>query len=280
MKAFKISLFLLYLTSPVLAQYYYQDIITEKQVAEKWKLYKQNRVKSVNVLSFESDNKPTEHFECYQTVKTDFSQISTYTKSDLVREATIITKYNVNGQPISTTDTSKGYRSVTEYRFNLNGQITEVNNTSSETLDTIESIEQHFWKYGQDGKPDSLFIVKNTNDTTHVYFVKDEKGNIVEEHAMHNKMEAPFTYYYYDDNNQLTDIVRYNKKAKKLLPVYIFTYTESQQLKSMIFVPEGSSDYNTWVYQYNDAGLRIKETCFSKQRQMLGKIEYEYSFSK
>ncbi|MBS1667462.1 MAG: hypothetical protein JST58_08800 [Bacteroidetes bacterium] len=280
MKAFKIFVFLLYLTRPVLAQYYYQDIITEKQVADKWKLYKQNRVKSVNVLSFESDNKPTEHFECYQIVKSDFSQIATYTKSDLTREATITTQYNANGQPIKTTDTSKGYRSITEYRFNRNGQIIEVNNSSSETIDNIESMEQHFWKYDQDGKPDSLLIVKNATDTSYTYFVKDEKGNIVEEHTIHKKIEAPFTYYYYDDNNQLTDIVRYNDKARKLLPIYIFTYNEVHQLSSMIFVQEGSSDYNTWVYQYNDAGLRTKETCFSKQRQMLGKIEYEYSFSR
>ena len=87
-------------------------------------------------------------------------------------------------------------------------------------------------------------------------------------------------YYYYDDNKRLTDIVRYNVKARKLLPDYIFTYYAKGQLGSMLFVQEGSTDYNKWIYEYNEKGLRTKETCFTKQKELLGKIEYDYSFNR
>ena len=38
-------------------------------------------------------------------------------------------------------------------------------------------------------------------------------NNSTEEELVYDRI-----YYYYDEKNRLTDIVRYNKKAKKLLP--------------------------------------------------------------
>lgn len=262
------------------AQYYYQDIIATGQVTEKWKTYKDNKVKTVNIFSFESDNKPTEGFSCNQNVRSDYSEISTHTKSDLARESTFTTYYNANGQPKKTYDTSKAYQSITEYEYDPSGNISSITNSSLETINNIKNTEQHFWKYSAEGKLSGMMKIKNGNDTTYLHFIFDEKGNLVEEHAVHNKMEAPVVFYYYDENRQLTDIVRYNSKARRLLPDYIFTYGDKGQLNSMLFVPEGGTDYNKWIYEYNEKGLRIKETCYSKQKEVLGKIEYEYSFYK
>ena len=44
----------------------------------------------------------------------------------------------------------------------------------------------------------------------------------------------------------------------------------------MIMVPEGTDDYQKWVYEYNANGLKIKETAFNKRRQILGRVEYQY----
>lgn len=280
MKTLSSFIAMLIIAQSALAQYYYQDIIATQQVAEKWKAYKDNKVKTVNIFSFESDDKPTEGFSCNQNVRSDYSEISTHTKSDMARESTFTTYYNANGQPKKTYDTSKAYQSITEYEFDASGNISSITNSSLETINNIKNTEEHSWKYSADGKLSGMIKIKTGTDTTYVHFIFDEKGNLVEEHAVHNKIEAPIVFYYYDENRQLTDIVRYNPKARRLLPDYIFTYGNNGQLSSMLFVPEGSTDYNKWVYEYNEKGLRIKEVCYSKQKELLGKIEYEYTFNK
>jgi len=280
MKSLLTFIFSAIIAQSAFAQYYYQDIIATQQVTEKWKTYKENKVKSVNISSFENDNTPTDGFLCKQNVKTDYSEISTYTKSELARESTFTTYYNANGQPKKTYDTSKAYQSLTEYEFDAAGNISSITNSSLETVNNIKNTEQHLWKFNADGKPAGMIKIKNGNDTTYILFIFDEKGNVAEEHAVHNNSEAPVFYYYYDDNKRLTDIVRYNAKARKLLPDYIFTYDAKGQLGSMLFVQEGSTDYNKWIYEYNEKGLRTKETCFTKQKELLGKIEYDYSFNR
>ena len=39
---------------------------------------------------------------------------------------------------------------------------------------------------------------------------------------------------------------------------------------------ETGDNYFIWRYSYNDKNLRDTERCFSKEKRMLGKIEYEY----
>jgi hypothetical protein len=117
----------------------------------------------------------------------------------------------------------------------------------------------------------------NGTDTTIVRFVTDEKGNIAEEHSVRNKTELPTVYYYYDEGNRLTDIVRYNPKAQRLLPDYIFEYDGGGRPASMLIVPEqGVSEYQKWIYEYNEKGLKIKESCFNRRKEFLGSIGYEY----
>jgi hypothetical protein len=48
----------------------------------------------------------------------------------------------------------------------------------------------------------------------------------------------------------------------------------------MIVVPAGTSDYQTWKYAYNANGLKQQEACYSKQKQLLGKVEYNYETGK
>ncbi|HWJ30170.1 MAG TPA: hypothetical protein VNS32_26785, partial [Flavisolibacter sp.] len=85
-------------------------------------------------------------------------------------------------------------------------------------------------------------------------------------------------YYYYNSNNQLTDIVRYSNRAKRLLPEYMFEYSSTGQVIQKITVPENSSDYLIWRYQFDTRGLKTKEVIYNKQKQVTGKVEYQYSF--
>jgi hypothetical protein len=99
---------------------------------------------------------------------------------------------------------------------------------------------------------------------------------VAEENSVRRNVSLPAYYYYYDDHNRLTDIVSYNVKAKRLLPLYIFEYNTDNQLLSMLVVPEGTDDYQKWIYEYNDAGMKVKETCINKRKQVLGHIRYQY----
>jgi YD repeat-containing protein len=86
-------------------------------------------------------------------------------------------------------------------------------------------------------------------------------------------------YYYYNDKNQMTDIVRYNDRAQRLLPDYMFEYSPAGQVIQKITVPGNNSEYLIWRYQYDARGLKIKEACFDKAKQLIGRIEYQYTFS-
>ena len=124
-----------------------------------------------------------------------------------------------------------------------------------------------------------MLKVKENRDTAYVRFIADGKGNITEEREVHNQDSLPAIYYYYDDQNRLTDVVRYNERAKRLLPDYIFDYGNKSRITSMLVVPEGN-DYQKWIYEYNDRGLKDRETCYGKGKELLGRIEYEYNYAK
>ncbi|MDP4149925.1 MAG: hypothetical protein Q8938_16855 [Bacteroidota bacterium] len=273
------SLLLIVFGPGVMAQYYYKDIIVTGQTSSRWKQFSANRVRSVTLSSSESDGRPTEGFAIDQEVAADQSLVTTHTRSKGSTESWLFAYYSPAGLPVRTVDTSDTYRSVSEYRYDPSGRLESITNTSIETDNHTQAEEQHLWQYGADGKPSAMLKILNGTDTTYVRFVQDEKGNIAEEHAVRNRSELPVVYYYYDGDNRLTDIVRYSQRAKRLLPDYIFEYDEGMRLSSMLIVPEqGVSQYQKWIYQYNDKGLKVKESCFNKQKELVGSIGYAYTY--
>ena len=107
----------------------------------------------------------------------------------------------------------------------------------------------------------------------------DENGNVIEEEAFKQGVSEGKVYYYYDDKHRLTDVVRYNVKARRLLPDYIFEY-EDDELSTMTLVPEGSDDYQKWYYTYDEKGLKQADFCYNKKNVLLGKIEYKYQYGR
>ncbi len=261
------------------AQFYYKDQLVPRQNSAQWKLYKDNRVKAVKLSSFEGDGKPTDGFTGELEVTGDFSRIMSHTQiaSTGNPESWIISNYSAQGLLIKNTDTSDTYRSVTDYQYDPQGRPLSILNTSIETDNHLEETELHTWQYDAGGKPVGMLKIKNGKDTTFVRFIQDEKGNIAEERAVRNKTELPAVYYYYDTDNRLTDIVRYNLKAQRLLPDDVFEYGVGGRLTTMLVVPEGTNDYQKWFYEYDDKGLKTKDTCYNRRSQLLGKIEYHYS---
>ncbi|HEY4209583.1 MAG TPA: hypothetical protein VGM31_22310, partial [Puia sp.] len=176
------SLLLILLVKFGSAQYYYKDLIVTAQTASQWKLYKDNKVKGVTLNSFEHDGKPSEGFEGQQEMG-DLSLITTHTHVKGSPESWLFAYYSPTGWPTRTVDSSDTYRSVSEYKYDPQGHILSITNTSTETDNHLTAVEEHIWRYDAKGRPAGMLKIKNSNDTTFVRFVQDEHGRIVEEHA-------------------------------------------------------------------------------------------------
>src|SRR5579863_2751883 len=272
-------LFLIGLTGAANAQFYYKDIISTRQNIVKWQAYKAARVRSVRVSSFEADGRPTDGFQLDETVNSDFSGMVTHSKTTGATETWTFATYSPEGLLSGITDTSDTYQSVSTYQYDGHGRLTAITNTSTETDNRVKAVETHLWQYGAAGdQPTGMLKIVNNSDTTYVRFVFDDKGNIGEEHATRQGTALPIIYYYYDDSNRLTDVVRYNLKAQRLLPDNKFEYGEDGKMTSLLAIQEGAASYQRWIYNYNDKGLRIKETCYNKVREMLGHVDYQYTY--
>ncbi|HUQ65325.1 MAG TPA: hypothetical protein VM101_04185 [Flavitalea sp.] len=257
------------------AQYYYKDIISPAQTMKRVAIYKTQRIHSVNVMSYEKDGKRTEDFNGIQNISSDYTRISTSFKTPLSGESELTTFFDGGGRLVKSIDTADGSYSESNYFYNQNGTLSKITNISTSAGNKTEK-EDHLWFYNANQKPEKMTRIKNDSDTTYVTFVPDENGNAGEENSTRRNVALPPYYYYYDEKNRLTDIVSYNAKAKRLLPLYIFEYDQKDQLMSMLIVPEGTDDYQKWVYEYNQQGLKVKETCLNKRRQILGRVEYQY----
>ena len=273
-------LFGLVLCGPVGAQFLYKDLVVTRQNNARWKVFEENKVRAVTLKSLEADGRPTEGFVGEQELSNDYSQMVTHTKTAGSTDSWNITQY-ANGRMVRNLDTSDTYQSETKYDYDADGHILSIVNTSIETDNQVKAEERHVWGYdpAHPGKPVSMLKIKNGTDTTYVQFVSDEKGNIVEERSKRLGADLPTIYYYYDDNHLMTDIVRYSPRANRLLPLTIFEYEEGR-VKSMLVVPEeGNSFYQKWYYTYDEEkGLKTKDQCFNKQKELLGTIEYIYGY--
>lgn len=275
MKFVALTLLFSLLSQLLASQYYYKDQVLPKQTMDQMKKLKEAKVRSVKLNSAEGNGRPVEDLLVEQTINNSYTLVTTNTSSSSSNTSTLKTWYDNNGRIIKTTDTTDGFSSTTEYIYNSNNQVSSITNTAISAGQRIEK-EEHVWVYNSEGKPLSMNRIKNNSDTLYVSFTLDENGNVTEENSRRYGLAQSPIYYYYNNLNQLTDVVRYNRKAKRLLPDYMFEYNKDGQLLSMVIVPEGSDDYQRWVYQYNDQGLKTRETVVNKRKQVLGRVDYVY----
>jgi len=261
-----------------LAQYYYHDIVLTNQNQRQQQLYKKNKVTLVKVLSFEANGMPAEHFVCELTPNNSYTQIKTFTQTDLSGKSSLTSYYNFKGQLYRSVDSSNESATKYDYSYDSTGRLSLASNISEGFTSKVQQKEAHDWKYSTDGCPQIMYRVKNGTDTTHVKLLCDEAMNVIEEESFWQNISKEKIYYYYDNLNRLTDIVRYNPRLGKLLPDYMFEYNNAAQLTQMITVQQGGSDYLTWRYEYAENGLKTRELCFDKQKRLVGRIEYQYSF--
>lgn len=276
MKALFLSAVLILSTS-AFSQYYYKDIVGTRETAGIMKAYQANKVSRVLLNSFDEDGTKTENFYVEQVFSPATQTLKTITRSGVSDESTLTSYVNDKGQVVKTVDSSDLMVSTALYQYDNEGRLLSFFSTSSDSSRRLTLQEEHLWIY-KDGKIDRMLRIKNKVDTALVSFKFDENGNVVEENSIRKGVKSEPVYYYYDAQNRLTDIVRYNNKVHKLLPEYMFEYSSSNQVIQKMTFPANSSEYLIWRYQYDDRGLKVKEAVFNKQKKLNGKIEYIYSF--
>ena len=277
MKAFFASL-ILFLSFFSKAQYYYTDIIGAKETASIIKLYQQNKVSRVVLSSFDADGMKSEGFYVEQVYSPSSQTLKTITRSGITNESILVTYLNTNGQVIKTIDSSATVVSTTQYIYNPVGQLISILSASKDSTNAMSQTEEHKWHY-EDDHIVRMLRIKNNTDTSTVQFKLDGNKNIVEETSVRKGIKSEPVLYYYDSKNRLTDVVRFNNKARRLLPVFMFEYSPANQVIQKITVPNNSSNYLIWRYQYGPNGLKMKEAVYNKQKELHGRIEYQYIFA-
>lgn len=274
MKTLWLALLLLF-TYTAQAQYYYKDIVGTSETAQMIAAYKTNKVTKVVVNSYDANNTRTEDFLVEQVFAPQNNMLRTTTRSAGQGASALFSMADAAGRVVKTIDSTENMVSTTVYTYDADGQLQHMISNSKDTANKLNETEEHIWQY-QNGKVYQMLRIINKTDTTFVHFKLDEKGNVIEEQSIRRGKKAEPVYYYYDATNRLTDIVRYNTKAKRLLPEYMFEYSPANQVIQKITVPSNSSDYLIWRYQYDANGLKIREAIYDKYKALNGKIEYQY----
>jgi len=256
------------------AQYYYKDIVSNKQLMAEMALLKEQKIHTVSLKSFEDDGSPSEGFFCEKKINKKYTSVQTRTKSYVTPASEFISSFDEKGMLVQTTDSSDIASTSSFLLYADNGAIKSIVtiNRSSDDDFQNEIREEHLYEYNSRGNPVKMIRVKNNTDSTVVLFSEDENGNVAIEK---NTKTGDTYYYYYDGRKRLTDVVRLNAFNQKMLPDYMFEYNSAGQITQMTTTEEGGSYYFIWKYSYEN-GLRVKEKCFSKEKRLMGTIEYGY----
>ncbi len=260
------------------AQYYYKDIIGTSETNAMMKLYKANRVAKVSITGYDADGNRTEDFFGVQ-VLTGNGELHTATRSNETDETRLVSVFDNESRLVKTYDSTGSMFSTSTYVYDEAGRLKSITSISSDTGNAINTTEIHNWFYNAAGKAEKMTRMVNGTTNLEVQFVYDADGNLAEEKPLKNGVAQESVYYYYDDNNRLTDIARFNRRARRVLPDYIFYYGAKGELIQKLTVPANSSNYMIWRYQYDQRGLKIREVAYTKDKEVTGKIEYAYVFN-
>ena len=267
---------LIAISSAANAQFFYKDIWTIQQLTKDFSILKNENVRTVVVKSFEDDGEPSQDFFCERKIDRDFTKSETVTRSIITQQSLLVSYYNERGWLIKTVDSTQTSLSRVEYTYDNKGHIIMVTNFTKANDENGGITETHQYIYNATGKPEKMIRRKNNADVSTINFTIDDKGNVIDEEEITRGVKGRKYFYYYDDKNHLTDVVHYNERAKRLLPDYMYEYNQSGQIKQMISTEDNISNYFTWKYTYNDQRLRESEKCYSKEKRLLGSIQYEY----
>lgn len=260
------------------AQYYYNDIIGTLETNRQMRTYLDNKVRSVSATGYDQRGSKATDFTELQEVKENGLALKISTIANL-NKTVLYSKFDSQARIIRMADSSTAIVSITTYEYDGSGRISRVQNTTKDSANDFNLSELHLWLYNAAGKPDKMWRIINNTDSLEIRFTPDEEGNTGDETTFRKGIETGKIYYYYDDKNRLSDVVRYNTKAKKLLPDILFEYDDNDRVIQKITTTSSNNiNYLIWRYIFDSKGLKTKEALFNHNKELTGKIEYNYTF--
>ena len=269
-----ILLFAFSSSSNLYAQYYYNDIVNNKQVLAELASLKEKKINGVKVISLEATGEESEGFTCQKKINRDYTEVEIYTSTNESYPNTFTSYFTKAGLLLKTVDSSEAGATSIAYTYDAAGRLVSINSSKHFATDDDAGVvvEKHLYNYNNAGVLQKMILVKNNRDTTVYDFQADENGNVSIEK---NSKTGEDYYYYYNGRNQLTDIVHRYNYQKKLFPEYAFEYDDAGQLIKMITTEKEGAYYFTWRYDYEN-GLRVNERCYAKEGRIMGSVEYKY----
>lgn len=264
------------------AQYYYNDIIVTEQTNNHYKNFVKSGYTSVTVNNKDLTQKPV--YDEDGNLKED---INRYTQTLNKSKTTFNTKVlsdglvsysrNVYENDLIKISVDSAETNVSQSVFYYtNDRIDKIESTNYDKVLKSSFAEIHYWHYDEKGMPTKMTLVKNGTDTTYVEFEKDESGNIAEEKWFRKNVQTENYYYYYNKNNRLTDIVRFNLRVQKMIPDFMFEYDAQGRVSSFTQVIQLTGDYLTFRYAYNTFNLKTRELCYNKLKKLVARADYTY----
>jgi len=266
------------------SQYYYKDIIAAADLNSQMKAYMANNVRKVTTTSFDRDGMPVREFSEVYEINGASLKITTR-----INDVTSSIRHNFNpaGQVITTVDSTANVKSTSTYSYDAAGKIVSIMNAAADADSGayFSQTEVHQYIY-KDGRLDKMWRIINRTDSVEVRFVSDKNGNVIEEWNVKRGVYSDPIHYYYDEKNRLTDIVRFNHKANRLLPDYMFVYDDNDRVIQKVTTTSGRNiGLLTWRYVFDQRGLKTKEALYSREtneegtkaNRLKGRIDYSYN---
>lgn len=258
----------------VQSQYYYNDILLRQTAAANHSRLVQNRITSITATGYDGDNIANDNFSYEKMIKKNGAEIFTVTLMPASGK-TYSREYYELASLQKSVDSSEKIVTTTQFTYNTNNLPASIQMNYDDAFMDIHAKEQHLWMY-QDKTPERMYRIKDNSDTMLVLFTADATGKVIEEAWQRDGREVERYYYYYNDNNQLSDIVRFNILGKRLLPDFTFDYNSAGDIINMRQIIAGGTDYNSWLYTFDERGLKQSEKFYNKQSQLIGMILYSY----
>lgn len=286
MKKILAPAFLFLITSTVSAQYYYSDITGSRETAEMMKQYNLNKVRTVTATGEDANKVRASNYSEFQEVKDNGRTLRKTVIREFNRTVTIYT-FDAQGRVAQIADSSADLQGKATYEYDASGRISSIREAQNDSASEFGQTEIHRWSYNANGQPSGMWRTINNGDSLEIKFTYDEQGNPGEEIHLRRGVEVNRIYYYYDEKNRITDVVRYNKKVKKLIPDIMLSYDESDRVIQKLTIAPSDNygrvvwvGYFIWRYIFNTQGLKTDEALFDNDKQLTGRIRYSYTFGR
>jgi hypothetical protein len=265
---------------PAQAQYYYNDLIALNQWERKVQTFRKEQVILIQETAIlPTGEKQTDYKQSYILSRCGDTLLKNRSTTEFDIKTTYV--FNSTGSLETETEIQPGMYTRIVYKRDVNGNVARIENTHLDSLVDFKDHEIHEWRYNTKNQPTQLWrIVEQFDgkfDTTTIRFLVDTNGLVTEEQTYKKKTLTSFIYYYYDEKGNLTDIVRYNEKWKRLLPDQLFEYDEKGNIIQRMQLT-GSRDvsYLIWRYGFGQNGLLTEEALFNNKKEHTGSIRYSY----